>query len=237
MVGKFIKLSIGISALLCVITTAVCADTRIIIEGSAEGLVTIPNTEEFLVKDNMLPGDVVEGAISLQNNYTKTYDIFLRAESPSGDKDFIDKLNLNIYIDDTLDYKGTLDSNDLSKDIKIATLKPGESKELYAEVEFSGTAGNEFKNRNAEVEWIFTAYNYEDTQEEPDKEEDKEEDNSIVIDSNPDIENKDESQVNKGPFGLPETGNLIAINLIISSIVLIITGVVILKSTWFSRRK
>lgn len=147
-----------------IFTTAVYAktdeDKNFIIEGNAEGLVTIPNEEEFLVKENMVPGDSAYGTITLENNYDYPYRVYLRAEDYENntDLDLVEKLNLNLSIGERDIYKGDLHAQEgLSEEVLIWSLDPGEKLIIDAKVTLDGSTGNEYKNKYASVKWIFTA--------------------------------------------------------------------------------
>ena len=116
----------------------------IVIEGNASGLVTIPDTDDFLVKDNFLPGDTAEGTIKLTNNY---------------DYPYAKKLHLKIDEDSKDVYEGELQGEDkMAKEISLGVINPGETRVLNAKVTLDGiTTTNEYKNKYASIQWIFTA--------------------------------------------------------------------------------
>ncbi len=130
--------------------------------GNADGLVHISNTEDmFLYRYNMLPGDSVERTLEIKNQYEDSYELFLRAErvSEKEEYDLLDKLDLKITFDDKVIYVGpTSGEYKLTDNISLGTFKPGEEATLFAKVELDGpSTGNEYKNKFAQVNWIFTA--------------------------------------------------------------------------------
>ena len=130
--------------------------------GNADGLVHISNTEDmFLYRYNMLPGDSVERTLEIKNQYEDSYELFLRAErvSEKEEYDLLDKLDLKITFDDKVIYVGpTSGEYKLTDNISLGTFKTGEEATLFAKVELDGTStGNEYKNKFAQVNWIFTA--------------------------------------------------------------------------------
>ena len=135
--------------------------TNIVLEGNADGIVTVPNKSNFLQKENMMPGDTVKGEILLKNNYDYPYDIYIRAEDreKKSDVSFLDKLKLKISLNDKELYNGSLDGGEeMSEYIFLGTINPGKSVVLKAVVTLDGkTVGNEYKNNYASVDWIFTA--------------------------------------------------------------------------------
>ncbi|MGL4773489.1 MAG: LPXTG cell wall anchor domain-containing protein [Clostridium sp.] len=133
------------------------------LEGNSEGIVFIPENTPFLVKENMVPGETLERTMVLENKYDSPYEVFLRAErvTPKEEYDLLNKLELTIKYDNQIIYKGRASGeNNLINDISLGTIKPGEVKNLIAEVHFDGsTIGNEYKNKKGQVNWIFTAIN------------------------------------------------------------------------------
>ena len=174
MIKSFLKKVIAISLLsltsiICLeptVAKAVTYTNNISIEGNASGLVTIPDEEWFLKKDNMLPGDSAKGTIKLDNKYDYSYEVFLRAEDTEkkSDSELVNQLLLNINLDGSKIYSGSLHGEDkMVKEISLGVIKPGESKVLDASVILDGNAtGNVFKNKYASIEWIFTAVRIEE---------------------------------------------------------------------------
>lgn len=169
MKGKYYKKVIVISLLSLsslfflkpIFSEASIYTNNISIEGNANGLVTIPDDEWFLKKENMLPGDSAIGTIKLDNKYEYAYEVFLRAEDTEKKSDFelVDQLLLNINLEGSNIYSGALNGEDkMVKEISLGVINPGESKILDASVVLDGNAtGNVFKNKYASIEWIFTA--------------------------------------------------------------------------------
>lgn len=128
--------------------------------GDANGIVFVNGDEPFLCKYNMLPGDSVKRTMTLKNVHKDSYDIYIRAERVTKSKqyDLLKKINLVVKYDGNIIYNGPIASkNGLSNEIFLGKVKPGEEKKLEAEAVFDGkTIGNEYKNKYAEVEWIFT---------------------------------------------------------------------------------
>ena len=133
------------------------------LEGNSEGIVFIPGNEPFLLKEGMVPGDEVSRQMVINNEYNVEYEIFMRAErvSKKEEYDLLNKLELTIYYKDKVIYNGPASGEDgLVKNISLGKFKPGEEADLYAEVKLDGPSiGNEYKNKYAQVDWIFTAVN------------------------------------------------------------------------------
>lgn len=133
------------------------------LEGNSEGIVFIPGDEPFLLKEGMVPGDSVSREMIIDNEYDVEYEVFMRAErvSEKEEYDLLNKLELTVYYNDEVIYNGPASGEDeLSNNISLGKFKPGEEADLYAEVTLDGpTTGNEYKNKYAQVDWIFTAVN------------------------------------------------------------------------------
>lgn len=129
--------------------------------GNANGIVFIPGDKPFLEFNNMLPGDKVKRKLIIENKFTDSYEIYLRAErvSPKEEFDLLEKLNMTVkYEDETIHHGDALGEQSLKENILIGTVNPNEKKELIAEVELDGeSTGNEYKNKKGEVKWVFTA--------------------------------------------------------------------------------
>lgn len=141
------------------------------LEGNSNGIVFISGAEPFLYKENMLPGDTVSRKMILKNNYTDSYFIYLKGERISKEQpyDLLEKINVNIVYENKSIYNDKiLGKNEESREIPLGLIKPGEEKDLTAIATLGGDAiGNEYKNKEVEVKWIFTAvripYNYDNS--------------------------------------------------------------------------
>lgn len=135
--------------------------------GKADGLVHIPGDDLFLHYPNMLPGDKIQRTLEIKNEYEYPYELFLKAKriSPKEEYDLLQKLNLKITYKNKVIYEGaTSGENKLLEDISLGVFNPGQEEMLVATVELDGPGtGNEYKNKYAEVDWIFTAIRSEDT--------------------------------------------------------------------------
>lgn len=133
--------------------------------GDANGIVFIPGDEPFLNKSNMLPGDSVSRVMDIENKYSVPYELFIKAEriTPVEKYDLLNKLQLKITYNNKVIYQGATSGEDgLENNISLGTYKPGDKGVLKAEVVLDGpSTGNDYMNKNAEVEWIFTATNNE----------------------------------------------------------------------------
>lgn len=131
------------------------------LEGNADGIVFIDGDKPFLVKYDMMPGDVIQRKIVLNNKHEDSYKVYLKAKriTPEEKYDLLNKIDLELFYNGEEFYKGPISGEDgLIHDVYLGTINPRESKVLDAKAEFDGKEiGNEYKNKYAEVEWIFTA--------------------------------------------------------------------------------
>lgn len=218
--------------------------------GNADGLVHISNTEDmFLYRYNMLPGDSVERTLEIKNQYEDSYELFLRAErvSEKEEYDLLDKLDLKITFDDKVIYVGpTSGEYKLTDNISLGTFKPGEEATLFAKVELDGpSTGNEYKNKFAQVNWIFTAVrkdsNDNTSTDKPSNSNkpstnkpstNKPTNNSGNSISNSTSTNSEVSNAQKSSTSLPYTGQINFLKYIaLIGVVLIVIGVIINKKS------
>ena len=169
---SFLRKFLVTVSLLSIITIQVEANTlappNVQLLGDANGLVHIPEDDLFLHYPNMLPGDSIKRTLEIKNDYEYPYELFLRAErvSPEEEYDLLNKLELTIKYKDTVIYAGpTSGEYELTDDISLGIFDPGQEETLVAEVLLDGpSTGNEYKNKYAEVDWIFTAIRIEDVE-------------------------------------------------------------------------
>lgn len=168
---NFIKKFLVVTSLLSIITTIkVDAHTltppNVQLLGNANELVHIPNDDLFLLHPNMIPGDSIIRTLEIKNKHKYPYELFLKAKrvSPREKYDLLDKLDLKIKHKDKVIYDESANGEDkLTKGISLGVINPGEEENLIAEVKLDGdSTGNEYKNKSAQVDWIFTAVRKED---------------------------------------------------------------------------
>lgn len=137
------------------------ASPNVKLKGSANGIVYLPGDEPFLELKNMVPGDNIKRRLILSNEFTDSYEIFIRAErvTEKEENDLLEKLKLKISYNNALLHDGNATGWESLKENKsLGKIRPGETKELVAEVSLDGAStGNEYKDKSGEVNWIFTA--------------------------------------------------------------------------------
>lgn len=231
---NFIRKILVVTSLLSIITTIkVDADTlappNVQLLGNANELVYIPDDDLFLQHPNMIPGDYIIRTLEIKNKHKYPYELFLRAErvSPKEEYDLLDKLDLKISYKDEVIYDEAVNGEDkLTKGISLGVFNPGQEENIIAEVKLDGAStGNEYKNKSAQIDWIFTAVRSEDESHDNDKETlDKSDkvDNKDKTDQYPnDLESDEDDMWNESPK-TGEDGIFIYVILGITSILLLL---------------
>lgn len=234
---NFIRKILVVTSLLSIITTIkVDADTlyppNVELLGNANELVYIPDDDLFLQHPNMIPGDYIRRTLEIKNKHKYPYELFLRAErvSPKEEYDLLDKLDLKISYKDEVIYDEAVNGEDkLTKGISLGVFNPGQEENLIAEVKLDGAStGNEYKNKSAQIDWIFTAVRSEDESNENDKETvDKSDkvDNIDKTDKSPnDLESDEDDMWSESPK-TGEDGIFIYVILGITSILLLLMSI------------
>ena len=175
---SFIKKILLVTSLLSIITCIkVDAETlnppNVQLLGNAKNLVHIPGDEFFLYYPNMLPGDSIKRTLEIKNDYEYPYELSLKAKRVSEKEtyDLLDKLDLKIIYKNKVIYEASANGeNELTEGISLGTFNPGQDEKFIAEVTLDGpSTGNEYRDKVAQVDWIFTAIRKEETDSKKDK--------------------------------------------------------------------
>ncbi len=163
--------------------TAFAADSSVTYEGGAEKFVFLPGSEytDSDLFDNfkgVMPGDKVEQRITVKNSYRGCdyVRIYLRAEAhdetehPNSPKvaeagetfgsmtDFLSHLSMKVYQEEDLIYEASPEQLDgLAENVLLGSFDYGEAAELNVVLEVPIELGNEYANREGEVDWVFVA--------------------------------------------------------------------------------
>ncbi|EQK43685.1 LPXTG cell wall anchor domain protein [[Clostridium] bifermentans ATCC 638] len=231
---NFIRKILVVTSLLSIITTIkVDADTlappNVQLLGNANELVYIPDDDLFLQHPNMIPGDYIRRTLEIKNKHKYPYELFLRAErvSPKEEYDLLDKLDLRISYKDEVIYDEAVNGEDkLTKGISLGVFNPGQEENLIAEVKLDGAStGNEYKNKSAQIDWIFTAVRSEDESHDNDKETVDKSDktnNTNKTDQSPNNLGSDENDMRSESPKTGEDGIFIYVILGLTSILLLL---------------
>lgn len=131
------------------------------LRGTDLGLEIIPSSTKLFDLDRLNPGDTKEGKITIKNNYTSPFNLYMRAErmSPVSENsaDLFKQLNLTVSLKGTVVYSGSMEDFAISN-ILLGVFNPNDMEELKAIVHLPGPeTGNEYQGTNVDVKWIFTA--------------------------------------------------------------------------------
>ncbi|MGG5460607.1 LPXTG cell wall anchor domain-containing protein [Clostridium sp. B9] len=185
----------------------VFAAPNVKLEGNADGIVFIPGDGPFLSSMNMLPGDKVERNIILKNRSDVPYKVFMRAERQTKEEkyDLLKKIDLSIDYEKSHVYDGPITGeNGLTENICLGVVNPEETKVLEAIAQLDGKAtGNEYKNKNGRVDWIFTAVKLNNGIDKKEANDENTKEYSKKVDKGYSIDNKDI----KNEEGIPYTGD------------------------------
>lgn len=231
---NFIRKILVVTSLLSIITTIkVDADTlappNVQLLGNANELVYIPDDDLFLQHPNMIPGDYIRRTLEIKNKHKYPYELFLRAErvSPKEEYDLLDKLDLKISYKDEVIYDEAVNGEEkLTKGISLGVFNPGQEENLIAEVKLDGAStGNQYKNKSAQIDWIFTAVRSEDESHDNDKEtadkSDKTNNTNKTDESPNNLESDEDDMLSESPK-TGEDGIFIYVILGITSILLLL---------------
>ena len=166
------------------------ANGNVSYEGGAEKFVFSPGTEMsetslFPNFEGAMPGDTLTQVVEVVNNSSNSDYImlYLRAEEHDADSnpletevketedeisqlDFLAQLHMTVTkgSDGTGEviYDSTADQTDgLTDNVLLGTFRKGEGTTLVVTLEVPAELGNEYANRAGEVDWIFTAEEYD----------------------------------------------------------------------------
>ena len=156
------KLAAAFSATLLLLLAALpalAATADLELVGGAAGLVLKPAGEKLFDLGNMSPGDTRTATITVRNDYSKWYDLWVRAEDVTAEKpSLFEVMELTVLYRGREIYRGPVAGFGGDGSIYLGRYHPGESGELTAAVHLPGPAtGNEYQGKSAGVKWIFTA--------------------------------------------------------------------------------
>lgn len=116
----------------------------------------VSNEKDFFqnIKD-VMPGDKYSDVIDLKNTSTKKADLYFKTFTE--DSKLLSKVKLNIQLGNKEIYSGTLDSKELSNEIKLASIEPGNSEQLKFSIEVPKDLNNDYALSNESVRWMFSA--------------------------------------------------------------------------------
>lgn len=141
-------------------TTEVLPSTIQLIGDAKELAFTETGEPGFLYTDKFLPGETLERTLTIRNEKNVPFRLSFTVERTSDvipEIDLFDQLDITIYDPDTKETLCTGVVENCDNRQLYAVLKPGDVRNLKMTVTFNKDAGNEYKNKAAQFEWIFDA--------------------------------------------------------------------------------
>lgn len=211
-IAKFVAVLAGalLLALTALPTAALAAGIEII--GEEAGLVLVPSGGSLFALDNMNPGDTRETAITLRNNYSTWYHLWIQTEEiAADDPSLFEVMELTVNYRGEVLYQGPVDGF-AGELLYLGRLQPGDSEEMLVAVHLPGPeTGNEYQGKSASAKWVFTAQASEEVVVEPE---------------DPELEPDDTGVDPEKPGLLPQTfGEGVLYLLFLAGLLLLLLGV------------
>lgn len=132
--------------------------------GKAHKLLAVP--EDFFVNLGFaMPGDVLEESIALSNTTGNPAEIFFKTSTEGRSEEqlkLLKEIRLTIGMNGKTLYKGTLDSEALSKAHSLGTYGPGKTGSLDFRLEIPSEWDNSYALKKTDVTWIFSTSEQDD---------------------------------------------------------------------------
>jgi LPXTG-motif cell wall-anchored protein len=195
--------------LLFSLTSTIAFADNVKVIGNDIGLVVTPEDTNLFEEMNLNPGDCKEATITIENNYTSPFQLYLKInrldeEPPLGDPDLLKQIIATISYKDTIIHQGPMsDFVTTPNGIDLGNYNPGDVQEIKIEICLPGLeTGNEFMGLSAENQWIFTAQGED---EELIEEEEVPIGGGKIPEKDPEVDIEDE-EIPLGGAKLPKTG-------------------------------
>lgn len=180
------KISILLVVMMLMTSAAFAADASVTYEGGAEKFVFLPGSEytETDLFDNfkgVMPGDVLEQQITVKNDtddcdYVKIYmkavphgddnalsEAVAKGETVVSMKDFLAQLDMAVVQDGKTIFEGSgAELEAFEESVLLGQFRKGDETVLTVKLSVPIELGNEYANRIGEVDWVFTAEQYDD---------------------------------------------------------------------------
>ena len=132
---------------------------------------------------NVMPGDTLYETVHIKNasrscDYIKVYiqavahddtanpiapTLQAQGEDTASMEDFLAQLSMRVYYDERMIYSASPDQLDgFARKVYLGTVRRGRSALMDMVLEVPAELGNEYANRAGEVDWIFTAEEFDD---------------------------------------------------------------------------
>lgn len=140
-------------------------DLKVEFEGNAHKLIAAPE-DFFSGFSTTMPGDVFRDSVEISNTTKHAAEIFFRT-SPEcksvKDQEFLKKLKLVITMNGKKLYSGNLLATSLNKAVSLGEFSSGEKGKMEFEVTVPADLDNTYALRAADVKWIFSVEEDQET--------------------------------------------------------------------------
>ena len=168
---RLIKLFTVLLMLLSTVISVKAEDTTVTFKGEQDGFEFSNDGDLFADFKGCMPGDELTQIVKVINASEDTVKIYLQAvvhdetnqpvtaEATSDESnDFLKELSMTVINGREQIYEASPDKTDgLTEPVLLGQFAPGDEKDLTVTLSVPITLGNEFANREGEVDWIFTA--------------------------------------------------------------------------------
>lgn len=149
------------------VVTLDASGLQVVYQEDAKSLVAAPE-DFFSGFATMLPGDIYEADVELSNDGTRVRPIYFRTESMD-DSPLLEQILLEITTEidgkSELVYSGSLNSDKLREQVKLAYLESGACGAMHFKLKVPETLDNSFTLMNTNVKWIFSTLELEPERE------------------------------------------------------------------------
>lgn len=160
LITTMLLFTLGLPVVAEATTTEVLPSTIQLIGDAKELAFTETGEPGFLYTDKFLPGETLERTLTIRNEKNVPFRLSFSVERTSDvipEIDLFDQLDITIYDPDTKQTLCTGMIENCDDRQLYAILQPGDVRNLKMIVTFNKEAGNEYKNKVAQYEWIFDA--------------------------------------------------------------------------------
>ncbi len=143
------------------------AENNFVIESNKDGLFYSEADSEFMVVENMQPGEVITEHITIINNHHHSYTLSMQPIAAHEDhRAIMEILKIKIIHNTDVVYEGMVDVlHDICGVINLGVFDPGTTTTLTAQVEMkihdSGDS-NSWKNLKGQFDWVFRGLRLEE---------------------------------------------------------------------------
>lgn len=118
------------------------------------------HTNDFIVRDNMLPGESYDDALTIENKSTKTFSLYFKLDQKSN-VDLLNYLNIVVKIDGTTVYSGKIteaqNTSNPNKAILLKKFIPNQSSYMTVKTTLSEDYTKHNNTTNSEIDLKFYA--------------------------------------------------------------------------------